>query len=147
MQKKKLAFAIITISIIITFVPFVAFTINNKNRDFRFFSMSATDNELYIEQISFSFSDSGSIFNQKFKDALNEFDKKNKDIVNMIFDAYNRGEYVEPTNIKAKITVESGQTIVLYYGTATTKSGEIDEINHQFTVDYIFTKDIPIEFS
>ena len=59
---------------------------------------------------------------------------------------YKSGEYTKPINIHALITVEGNKTTINYYGTATTSDGTV-KYDKSFTVDCVFTKNIPEVFA
>ncbi|NLA77251.1 MAG: hypothetical protein GX851_05410 [Clostridiales bacterium] len=143
MSKKKIVILIIAIVAVIAIaVGGVNYAKYAEDTKIEFFSMSRNKDNCYMEIISASCSRPGGRSPEKH----NEFTQKNKEAYTEFFEKYQSGEYIDPINIHASIEVKDGQTIFTYYGTVTLASGETQEYNRQFTVDYVFTKDIPDVF-
>ncbi|NMP38047.1 MAG: hypothetical protein GX051_08025 [Clostridiales bacterium] len=144
MSKKKRTILIIAIAVVIIIAAGAfGYAKYDEAHPVRFNSMGSKGEDLYLEIISASLKNNlkgeGA---EKFK----EYAQKNEEIYTEYYDKVKNGEYVKPTNIHASIEVKDGQTIFTYYGTATLASGETIQYNRQFTIDYVFTRDIPEVF-
>lgn len=143
-KKKKVILIIVIAAVIVIVAGGVGYAKYAEATRFEFVSFAHYGDNRYMEVISSHFSEREA--DSEFSENHNEYIQKNKEAYTEFFEKYQSGEYIDPINIHASIEVKDGQTIFTYYGTVTLASGETQEYNRQFTVDYVFTKDIPDVF-